>query len=71
MISCTEYYLYLTRFTPLLPVVLVIIVTRVAKTALDKALAENEDLEGDFVSQEPSIVANDLHHPLLIKVSQE
>ena len=52
-------------------VVLMIIVTRVAKTALDKALAENEDLEGNFIPQEPSIVADDLHHPLLVKVNQE
>ncbi|KAL8486331.1 hypothetical protein ACS0TY_023143 [Phlomoides rotata] len=55
----------------LVSVVLVIIVMRVAKTALDNALAENDDVEGDSVSQESSIVADDLHHPLLIKVNQE
>ena len=56
----------------LVSVVLVIIVTRVAKTALDKALAENDDIEGDIISQEPSVVVadNDLQHPLLIKVDQ-
>lgn len=52
-------------------VVLMIIVTRVAKSALEKALAENEDAEGDPATPELPVAADsttDLHQPLLIKV---
>lgn len=52
-------------------VVLMIIVTRVAKSALEKALAENEDAEGDPATPELPVAADsttNLHQPLLIKV---
>lgn len=50
-------------------VVLIICVMRVAKNALDKALAENDDIEGStpglpIVSES----ASDLNQPLVIKV---
>lgn len=46
-------------------------VTRVAKAALEKALAENEDIESILASPEIPIVAEqpvDLHQPLIIKI---
>lgn len=46
-------------------------VTKVAKSALDKALAENEDIDGLTSSPELPIVAetsSDLSHPLIIKI---
>ncbi|CAA2938074.1 uncharacterized protein LOC111382143 [Olea europaea var. sylvestris] len=52
-------------------VVLMICVTRVAKAALDKALAENADLDGDIASPQLPIVADpdvNLHQPLIIKI---
>lgn len=47
-----------------------ICVTRVAKSALDKALAENEDID-DIISPELPIVAEaspSLNQPLIIKI---
>lgn len=47
-----------------------IYVTRVAKAALEKALAENDDVDGDLPPPELSSVATDsvnLERPLLIK----
>lgn len=61
----------LTFQTGLLAVVLMICVTRVAKAALDKALAENADLDGDIASPQLPIVADpdvNLHQPLIIKI---
>ncbi|KAK6146099.1 hypothetical protein DH2020_019968 [Rehmannia glutinosa] len=61
----------------LLAVVLMIYVTRVAKAALDKALAENEGVNGDLPSPELPVAADDssvnLHQPLIVKTdtSQE
>lgn len=54
-------------------VVLMICVTKVAKSALDKALAENEDIDGVTSSpEELPIVAEpsstDLNQPLIIKI---
>ncbi|XP_050882153.1 uncharacterized protein LOC127085700 [Lathyrus oleraceus] len=55
-------------------VVLMICVTKVAKSALDKALAENEDIDIDGVtssSPELPIVAeqsSELNQPLIIKI---
>nr|AFK46984.1 unknown [Medicago truncatula] len=52
-------------------VVLMICVTKVAKFALDKALAENEDIDGVTSSPELPIVAeppSDLNQPLIIKI---
>lgn len=46
-------------------------VTRVAKSALDKALAENEDIDGLVASPQLPIVADppvDLNQPLIIKI---
>ncbi|KAH1208566.1 TVP38/TMEM64 family membrane protein [Glycine max] len=51
--------------------VLMICVTRVAKAALDKALAENEDIDGITSSPDLPIVAEpsaDLNQPLIIKI---
>lgn len=55
----------------LLAVVLMIIVTRVAKSALETALAENEDADGGPTSPELPVAADstsDLRRPLVIKV---
>lgn len=52
-------------------VVLMICVTKVAKAALEKALAENEDIEGVLASPQLPIVAEppvDLNQPLIIKI---
>ncbi|KAK2394070.1 TVP38/TMEM64 family membrane protein [Trifolium repens] len=53
-------------------VVLMICVTKVAKSALDKALAENEDIDGIGSSPELPIVSeaspSDLNQPLIIKI---
>ncbi|KAG5113583.1 hypothetical protein JHK82_036852 [Glycine max] len=51
--------------------VLMICVTKVAKAALDKALAENEDIDGITSSPDLPIVAEpsaDLNQPLIIKI---
>jgi hypothetical protein len=49
-----------------------ICVTKVAKSALDKALAENEDIDGIGSSPELPIVSeaspSDLNQPLIIKI---
>lgn len=52
-------------------VILMISVTRVARAALEKALAENEDIDSILASPEIPIVAEppvDLHQPLIIKI---
>ncbi|CAI9776296.1 unnamed protein product [Fraxinus pennsylvanica] len=52
-------------------VVLIICVTRVAKAALEKALAENEDDDYDIASSQLPILADsavNLHDPLIIKI---
>lgn len=51
-------------------VVLLICVTKVAKSALDKALAENEDIDDVVGTGEPAEVNQpvDLQQPLLIKI---
>ena len=46
-------------------------VTKVAKSALDKALAENEDLDFILASSQLTIVADipvNLNQPLIIKI---
>ncbi|GMJ01868.1 hypothetical protein like AT5G19070 [Hibiscus trionum] len=55
-------------------VVLMICVTKVAKTALDKALAENEDVESIIGGSSPELPAFgeeplDLHQPFTIKIN--
>ncbi|PON80174.1 Transmembrane protein [Parasponia andersonii] len=53
-------------------VVLMICVTRVAKAALEKALAENEDIDSIIGSPELPIAADpaaDLNQPLIIKIN--
>lgn len=51
---------------------LIICVTRVAKAALEKALAENEDyVDGDIMSPQLPVrsgPAVNLHEPLIIKI---
>ncbi|KAK6117261.1 hypothetical protein DH2020_048995 [Rehmannia glutinosa] len=52
-------------------VMLMFCVTRVAKAALEKALAENEDVDGDFLSPQLPIkaaTAVNLNEPLIIKI---
>jgi hypothetical protein len=52
-------------------VVLIFCVTKVAKSALDKALAENEDLDFILASSQLTIVADipvNLNQPLIIKI---
>lgn len=51
--------------------VLIICVTRVAKAALEKALAENEDIEYDIASPQLPVLADsavNLHDPLMVKI---
>lgn len=58
----------------LLAVVLMICVTKVAKSALDKALAECEDMDGTSSSPAPPIVTEpsiDLNQPLMSKIDRE
>ncbi|KAH6816490.1 SNARE associated Golgi protein family [Perilla frutescens var. frutescens] len=56
----------------LMSVVLIICVTRVAKAALDKALAENGDcVDGDIMSAQLPVTSGpsvNLHEPLIIKI---
>ncbi|XP_059632560.1 uncharacterized protein LOC132275165 [Cornus florida] len=52
-------------------VVLMVCVTRVAKAALEKALAENEDVDSVINSPQLPVVSDppaDLHQPLIIKI---
>ncbi|KAL5541672.1 hypothetical protein UlMin_009382 [Ulmus minor] len=52
-------------------VILMVCVTRVAKAALEKALAENEDIEGIIASPEFNAAVEspvDLNQPLIIKI---
>ncbi|KAL1536257.1 TVP38/TMEM64 family membrane protein-like protein [Salvia divinorum] len=49
-------------------VVLMVIVTRVAKTALEKALAENEDMDGSDPASPDLQVEENLRQPLIVKV---
>lgn len=59
-------------FGDLCAVVLMLCVTKVAKSALEKALAENEDIDGVIGQPELPIVAEpsaaDLNQPLIIKI---
>ncbi|KAJ0092526.1 hypothetical protein Patl1_25455 [Pistacia atlantica] len=51
--------------------ILMVCVTKVAKSALEKALAENEDIDGVFGSPQLPIVGEtpvDLNQPLIIKI---
>ena len=73
MLACLNLsfeYLFLL-FGAVGAVVLLICVTRVAKAALDKALAENEDIDSILATPEIPIVAEtpaDLRQPLIIKI---
>ena len=60
------------HFMALLAVLLMVCVTKVAKAALEKALAENEDIDG-IVASPPSlptvsIPSSDLQQPLVVKI---
>lgn len=59
----------------MLAAVLITCVTRVAKAALEKALAETgECLEGDTMSQSLPLTSNpsvNLHEPLIIKIDTD
>lgn len=50
--------------------VLMICVTKVAKSALDKALAENEDIDGTSSPELPVVAepSSNLNQPLIIKI---
>lgn len=52
--------------------ILMVCVTRVAKKALEKALAENEEFDSILPSSQLPIMADspDLHNPLIIKIEQ-
>ncbi|KAL6510423.1 hypothetical protein OROHE_021040 [Orobanche hederae] len=51
--------------------ILLICVTKVAKSAFDKALTEHEDIDDDVGSEEPTERDHgvDLQQPLLIKIN--
>ncbi|GAB4843461.1 hypothetical protein Ancab_013423 [Ancistrocladus abbreviatus] len=49
-------------------VILMICVTKVAKNALDKALAEHEVMDGVEPSPESSMLPEDLRQPLIVKI---
>lgn len=52
-------------------VILMVCVTKVAKAALEKALAENEDIDGIVAAPQLPIVSNpslDLQQPLVVKI---
>ncbi|PSS33900.1 TVP38/TMEM64 family membrane protein like [Actinidia chinensis var. chinensis] len=72
--SKTRWAMIIAGFV--MSVVLLVCVTKVAKAALNKALAENENIDSIVASPELPIVAEtmaDLHQPLVIKIdpSQE
>lgn len=55
----------------LFAVILMVCVTKVAKAALEKALAENEDIDGIVAAPQLPIVSNpslDLQQPLVVKI---
>ncbi|PSR92686.1 TVP38/TMEM64 family membrane protein like [Actinidia chinensis var. chinensis] len=67
--SKTRWAMIIAGFA--MSVVLLVCATKVAKAALDKALAENEDTDSIVASPELTIVAEptaDLHQPILIKI---
>ncbi|GMY16633.1 TVP38/TMEM64 family membrane protein slr0305-like isoform X2 [Fagus crenata] len=52
-------------------VILSVYITKVAKASLDKALAENNEIEGILTPSMPPVIAEsplDLHRPLIIKI---
>lgn len=58
-------------FFSLYTVILMVCVTKVAKAALDKALAENMEVDGILASPQLPIVSeppSDLHQPLIVKI---
>ncbi|KAL6586168.1 hypothetical protein OROMI_002812 [Orobanche minor] len=69
-ISVTEYLNYEAWKFSNSKVVLLICVTKVAKSAFDKALAEHEDIDDAVGSEEPTERDHgvDLQQPLLIKI---
>lgn len=51
--------------------ILMVCVTKVAKSSLDKALAENPEVESILVTpQLPMVSTPDLHQPLIIKIDR-
>lgn len=69
-VSTTRWVLMVSGFV--ISVILMIYITRVAKASLEKALAENGDIESLISSPKLPIVTNppseDLHKPLVIKI---
>ncbi|XP_042518565.1 TVP38/TMEM64 family membrane protein slr0305-like [Macadamia integrifolia] len=68
-ISTTRWILIILGLV--VSVVLIICVTKVAKSSLDKALAENMEIDGALASSKLPIVADapmDLNQPLIIKI---
>lgn len=64
-------YIIFTVFSFFFAVVLIYCVTKVAKSALDKTLAENEDVDFILASSQLPIVADtlvNLNQPLVIKI---
>jgi hypothetical protein len=52
-------------------VILSVYITKVAKASLEKALAENNEIEGILTPSMPPVIAEsplDLHRPLIIKI---
>nr|CAD1833617.1 unnamed protein product [Ananas comosus var. bracteatus] len=69
-ISTTRLVLIISGF--IVSVILVVIVTKVAKASLDKALAENPDVGSVLVTPQLPVTVtappSDLHQPLVIKI---
>lgn len=68
-VSTTRWVLMVLGFG--ISVILLICITKVAKASLDKALAENAEIEGIFTSSMLPIVAEpplDIQKPLIIKI---
>ncbi|XP_010938771.1 uncharacterized protein [Elaeis guineensis] len=66
-VSTTRWVLIISGF--LISAILMVCVTKVAKSSLDKALAENPEVESILVTPQLPIVSTpDLHQPLIIKI---
>lgn len=69
---CNTYRYFYTLWFFNCTVILVVIVTKVAKASLDKALAENPDIGSVLVTPQLPVTVtappSDLHQPLVIKI---
>ncbi|CAI0559755.1 unnamed protein product [Linum tenue] len=71
-VSFMEYML--ASWLGMMVMVMIFTVTKVAKSALDKALAECDEIDGSSASPELPVVvdpSSDLNQPLLIKIDSE